>query len=105
MTPEIKNGDYVKNGRVLQEVEHIDALLQDIAILLKAEREGFYPDKNFGSRIFSSKTKDEAYAASLARQAVSGMNGVYIKTAKIKDGNFEFTVIINNVERQVLIKA
>ena len=41
----------------------------------------------------------------LARQAVSDISGVYIKSAKIKDKNYEFTVIINNLERQVLIKA
>ena len=105
MTPEITNGDYVKSGNALKEIEHLDALLQDVALNIRAERGRFYPDKNFGSHIFSSKNMDEDYILVLARQAVSGINGVYIKSAKRNDKNFEFTVIINNLERQVLIKA
>ena len=105
MTPEISNGDYVKNGTALKEVEHMQVLLQDVALNLKAQRGGFYPDKNFGSHILLSVNQDERYIASLARQAVSGINGVYIKSAKIKNEQYEFTVIINNLERQVLIKA
>ena len=104
MTPEISNGDYVKNGNSLKEIEHIDELLQDIALNIRAERGGFYPDKNFGSHIFSSKSRDGGCILSLARQAVANINGVYIKSAKINNGYFEFTVIINNLERQVLIK-
>ena len=105
MTPEIMNGDYVKNGNALKEIEQLEELLQNIALNIRAERGKFYPDKNFGSHIFSSKAKDEDYIAGFARQAVSAINGVYIKSAKIKDNTFEFTVIINNLERQVLIKA
>ena len=105
MTPEISNGDYVKSGSGLKEIEHIDELLQDIALNLKAERGGFYPDKNFGSHIFSSKSRDESYITSLARQAAANINGVYIKSVKINNENFEFTVMINNLERQVLVKA
>lgn len=105
MTPEISNGDYVKSGNTLKEIDFIDELLQDIALNLKTARGRFYPDKNFGSDIFSLNAKDEIYAACLARQAVSNINGVYIKSVKIIDKNFEFTVIINNLERKVLIKA
>lgn len=105
MTPEISDGDYVKNGKALKQVEHMEELLQNVVLNLKAERGGFYPDKNFGSHILSSANKDEKYIASLARQAVSNINGVYIKSVKIENKNYKFTVIINNLERQVLIKA
>lgn len=105
MTPEIINGDYVKNGKVLKNTEHIDELLQNIALNIRAERGRFYPDKNFGSHIFFNKNMDCDRVLALARQAVANIDGVYIKSAKINDINFEFTVIINNLERQVLIKA
>ena len=105
MTPEISNGDYVKNGKTLREIEHMDELLQEIALNISAERGNFHPDKDFGSRIYNSKDADTDYIAALAAQALSGMDGVYIKSVKRIDHNLEFTVIINNLERQVLIKA
>ncbi|MDE6110732.1 MAG: hypothetical protein K2F65_02325 [Eubacterium sp.] len=105
MTPEILNGDYVKSGNAIKEIEHLDALLQDVALNIRAERGSFYPDKNFGSHIFSCKNMDEAYPLIFARQAVSSISGVYIKSVKMNDKNFEFTVIVNNLERQVHIKA
>ncbi len=105
MTPEISNGDYVKNGKTLREIEHMDELLQEVALNISAERERFYPDKNFGSRIYNFKDADNDYIAGLAAQAVSCIDGVYIKSVKRIDRNLEFTVIINNLERQVLIKA
>lgn len=105
MTPEIINGDYVKSGNSLKEIEHIDELLQNIALNLNAQRGSFYPDKNFGSHIFAAKSRDCNYIAALARQAVSNMDGVYIKSVKASGENYEFIVIINDLERQVLIKA
>lgn len=105
MTPEISNGDYVKNGKTLREIEHMDELLQEVALNIRAERGRFYPDKNFGSHICNFKDADNDYIAGLAAQAVSCMDGVYIKSVKRIDHNLEFTVIINNLERQVLIKA
>ena len=33
------------------------------------------------------------------------MDGVYIKSVKASGENYEFIVIINDLERQVLIKA
>ncbi|MDE5669887.1 MAG: hypothetical protein K2I14_00260 [Eubacterium sp.] len=104
MTPEIYNGDYVKNGKALKEIEHIDELLQNAALNIRAERGRFYPDKNFGSHIFLSDNMDEKYIAGLASRALSCINGVYIKSVKVNDETIEFTVIVNNLERQVLIK-
>lgn len=104
MTAKIINGDYVKNGRTLQETEYIDALLQTVSLALKTERESFYPDKNFGSHIFALSDSNAEFALSRARQAVHNLNGVYIKSARAQTDGFEFTVLINNKERQVLIK-
>ncbi len=105
MTPEINNGDYVKSGKTLKEIEYIDELLQNVALNIRTEKGKFYPDKNFGSHIFSAEYKTDKYIIGLARQAVSSLNGVYIKSVKITDKSFEFTVIVNNLERQVFIKV
>lgn len=104
MTPEIVDGDYVKKGESLRLIEHINELLQSISTMIKTERGSFYPDKNFGSHIFGTGTAGADDVLSLARQAVDGISGVYIKSAEINGGNYTFKVIINNEERQVLIK-
>lgn len=52
-----------------------------------------------GAHIFS--TAD--YALAFARQALYGLNGVYIKSAEETQNGFDFTVIINHSERQVFI--
>ena len=41
MTEKITNGDYVKNGASLVEIEHIEEVLQNIAIALKTQRGSF----------------------------------------------------------------
>lgn len=106
MTEKITNGDYVKNGASLAEIEHIEEVLQNIAIALKTQRGSFYPDKNYGSALFNAgKETDEAYAAAYARQALYNLSGVLIKSVKIYNSNFEFTIAVNNQERQVLVTA
>lgn len=99
MTAEIINGDYIKNGAGLKETEYFDELLQNIAVVLTAERERFYPDKDFGAHIFGNAD----YALAFARQALYGLNGVYIKSAEETENGFDFTVVINNAERQVAV--
>ena len=105
MTEKIINGDYVKNGDGLAEVQYIEELLQNAVLALTAIRGAFYPDKNFGSRLKNAGEKSEALAACYARQALSGFDGVYIKSAKINENGYEFAVLVNDEERQVLIKV
>lgn len=105
MTEKIINGDYVKDGSGLAEIQYIEELLQNAVIALQTPRGSFYPDKNYGSQLRAVKEKSEALAACCARQALSGFDGVYIKSAKINDNGYEFTVLVNDQERQVLIRA
>ena len=104
MTEKIINGDYVKEGRGLAEVQHIEELLQNAVLALTAIRGAFYPDKNFGSQLKSSGEKNEALAACYARQALSGFDGVFIKSAKINENGYTFAVFVKDEERQVQIK-
>ncbi|MCH5317298.1 MAG: hypothetical protein J1E05_04920 [Eubacterium sp.] len=105
MTEKITNGDYVKNGNSLAEVQYIEELLQNAALSLQALRGSFYPDKNYGSLLGFSTEKSEARAVCYARQALSGFDGIYIKSAKIIDNVYAFTLTVNGQERQVSIKA
>lgn len=105
MINRIENGDYVKSedtGILL--IEYIEAALQNVRSALECRRGEFYPDKNFGSKINAEKKAPyEKYALCYARQAVNDIDGVYIKSAEIKDGGAVFTVLINNEERQVAV--
>ena len=56
MTPEISNGDYVKNSNTLKQVEHIEELLQSVVLNLKAQRGGFYTKAYFDSIVQSLGT-------------------------------------------------
>lgn len=105
MTEKITNGDYVKDGAGLAEVQYIEELLQNAVIALQTLRGSFYPDKNFGSQLRTVKDHNEALALCYARQALSGFDGVHIKSAKISGNGCEFTLSVNDQERQVLIKA
>lgn len=104
MTEKITNGDYVKDGEGLAEVQYIEELLQNAVIALQTLRGSFYPDKNFGSQLRTAKADSEALAACYARQALSGFDGVHIKAAKINKNGYAFTLLVNDQERQVLIK-
>ena len=104
MTEKITNGDYVKDGEGLAEVQYIEELLQNAVIALQTLRGSFYPDKNYGAQLKNIKGGSEALAACCARQALSGFDGVHIKAVKIKDNDYAFTLLINDLERQVLIK-
>ena len=106
MTEKITNGDYVKNGASLAEIEHIEELLQNAAIALKTHRGSFYPDKNYGSALQKAgKDTDEMYAMAYAQQALYNLSGIVIKSVKINNNNYEFTITVNNQERQVLVTA
>ncbi len=87
------------NDEMLPKETEQETLLPSIAMLLKTERGSFYPDKNYGTQAFS--TADYAFA--FANQALHGIGGVYIKSVEQKQNVFEFTVIINDSEREVSV--
>lgn len=84
--------------------EYTETIYQDIARAIQTERGAFYPDKNYGSELRRIKEEPAVlYALCLARNAVYGMNGVYITKAQQADGGFNFTVVINDTEREVFV--
>lgn len=108
MTQLIENGDYIRcdDCSGLKSVEYFDEVLQNVKIVLSTGRGKFYPNKDFGSylKMCLSEPREE-YALAYARQAVSSMNGVYIKDVKINDDEMIFTVIINDMQGEVRVKV
>lgn len=83
----------------------VNSVLYDCVTALLCPRGEFYPDKNYGSHIIRNKNIiDSERLLCYARQAVSGMDGVYIKSAQLNNKNAVFTVMINNENRQVSIE-
>lgn len=107
MTEKLVNGDYVKcSGKnSLEKIDFIDEIVQSVILILTAHRGKFYPDKNFGSLLsdITCAPQDE-YALCCARQALDGIDGVFIKKAHTAQDKYIFDLIINNEERQVEIK-
>lgn len=82
----------------------INSTLQDCFAAILCPRGDFYPDKDFGSRIkYALKSSAESEFLAYARQAVHSIDGVYIKSARKGAEAIEFTVVINDTERQVSI--
>lgn len=81
-----------------------DEILKNCIVAMKCPRGRFYPNKNFGSYILDEADKhfsDELLA--YARQAVSEIDGVYVKSVDISGEKAVFTLIINDTQRQVNI--
>ena len=69
---------------------------------LETGRGSFYPNKDFGSKLYASPLKcDEMLSA--ARQALCGIDGVWVKSVKLEADKAVFTVLINNTEKEVEI--
>lgn len=104
MTAVIENGDYVIVDGMLKETNYITALLQDITIEINTCRGSFYPDKNFGSEKEKSELQS-IYALCCVWQVANSTDGVFVKSVSEENGEFVFTLYINDEERQVQIKA
>ncbi len=107
MTEKLVNGDYVKSKDKsgLENTEFIDEIVQSVVLILTARRGRFYPDKNYGSMVSDivCEPKDE-YALCYARQALDGIDGVFVKKAHRAENGYIFDLIINDEERQVEIR-
>lgn len=105
MTEKIINGDYIlADGKDnVQSVEYIDEIIQTIKMLLVTRRGRFYPNKDFGSLLQSNLPQpSDEYALAYARQALEGLDGVFVSTARVDNGVIYLDVIINSEEKQVI---
>lgn len=101
MTEKLTNGDYSQNGEsTLDTVEQIEEILQNAAVCLAAQRGRFYPNKDFGMRFVSAEKEPfDKYLLSFARQALSCVDGVVVKSVRITSEKFIFNLLINDNER------
>lgn len=105
MTEKIVNGDYImmNDSDNIQSVEYIDEVIQTIKMLLVTQRGKFYPNKDFGSLLKQSLPQpSEEYALAYARQALEGLDGVFVNTVRVDNGTIYLNVSINSEEKQVI---
>lgn len=82
----------------------IRRVLTDCVTAFICPRGEFYPDKDYGSQIMKNiVTADIQTLLCYARQAVSEMDGVFVKSAVKEKDNILFNVLINHEEGQVSI--
>lgn len=105
MAHKLINGDYAKiNGKSV-DVIYIEELLQNAFTAINTQRKKFYPNKDFGSYIKqNANIPAEEYAFAYACQAVDGIDGVYVKSAKAENGNITINLILNDKEGEVSVK-
>lgn len=99
------DGEYVKDGdgRLIT-VEYIEALLQNVCLIIGTQRGKFYPDKNFGSRLSTDiKEPFEEYAQTYIRQAIYGLDGVFVKKVRRNGNGITVILIINDEEKEVTL--
>lgn len=106
MTEIIENGDYVAENGGLKTGDYTETVLQDIARAVYTEKGSFYPEPLYGSRLrLEGEKAGEAYALCFAREALWGMDGVYIESASETDSGYNFVLYINNEKRQVSVSV
>ncbi len=82
-----------------------DEILKCCVLAVNCPRGSFYPNKNFGSKIKTinmTLSADELLA--YARQAISDIDGAFVKNVCVSSGSADFIFIINDEEREVNIK-
>ncbi|MCM1285174.1 MAG: hypothetical protein NC213_08300 [Acetobacter sp.] len=79
-------------------------ILQNALRAICCPRGKFYPDKNYGSKINASVSSlSDKQLLDYARQAVSDIDGVTVKSVDVGSKNIKFTILVNNERGQVSI--
>lgn len=100
----LENGSYVKlQNDELEKVDYIDELIQNAILCLTTNRGKFYPNKNFGSRLYEIKKTSSLLALAYARQAVKELDGVFVKNCTCNDDAFVFDIIVNDEKGTVRV--
>lgn len=105
MADKLTNGDYslIPNTKELEQCDYIDEVLQNAALLLRAHRGKFYPNKDFGSMIAESPERATEYITAYASQALDLLDGVYVKSVDIVRNSANIHLIINDTNKGVII--
>lgn len=84
-------------------IETVNIILENCITTLFCRNDRFYPDKNFGSKIRQECSMAEDLLLAHSRQALSGLDGVFVKSASFIKDNAVFEILINNERKQVSI--
>lgn len=104
MVAKIENGDYMLREHKLIEANYYDALVQSARMLMLLPREKYYPDKNFGSYLYSLKNLSfEDKLLTLARQALLEFDNVFVKSVSVSDNKITYVIVFDFGERTVTI--
>ncbi len=106
MSYKINNGEYEtdESGMPIK-VCYKDELLQNAALAIGCKRGRFYPDKDFGSRLsMLCREPIEEYAESYIRQALSALDGAFLKKVTRGDGVLTAEFEINGEEKEVVFQ-
>lgn len=105
MSYKLVNGDYIKSedGKIVT-AELCEELLQNAIAAIKAHRGKFYPNKNFGSMLYSAKRGiNSSFAEALARQALDEIDGVFVEKAETDNDYITIYLAVNDEKRTVSI--
>lgn len=104
MVAKIENGDYMLRNHALNSVNYYDALCQSARMIMLIPRGKYYPDKNFGSYIYSvSDLSFEDKLLTYARQALLEFYGVFVKSVSVTDKEITYVIDFDFGERTVSI--
>lgn len=78
------------------------SVLKDIRSAAAAGYKRFYPDFDFGTLLY--KNGAQAFLLCCANQAVSRIDGVFVKKIRLNNGFLMMDVYINDAERQVCLQ-
>lgn len=89
------------DNKEISAFENVQTVLESCIMAIVCPLGRFYPNKNYGNLLRSGKDRGALIAS--ARNAVSRLDGVYIKNARIDSGRIIFDVLINDEARSVSI--
>ena len=107
MDNKIKDGDWQIENSYAVTVDGMKELLQRVEMRLRTRRGEFYLDKNFGSLLYKLNNcgdEKELLALEYARQALEEMEQVFVTKCIIENGTVKVVLIIQDVEKEVIIK-
>lgn len=108
MDNKIENGDWAVTRNTLSVVYGEDEMIGHVEARLSAKKGRFYPNKDFGSLLYTLKdSQDEnkdMLALQYSRQALSDMSGVFVEKAIVADDEAKIKIAFDNRSKEVIIK-
>lgn len=106
MVSKIENGDYMLRNHALNSANYYEALAQSARMLMIIPRGRYYPDKNFGSYLYSvSDLSFEDKLLTFARQALLEFDGVFVKSVSVSGSKINYVIVFDFGERTVSIDS